>query len=156
MILSEKEETVEKAAEEARPEGLEQSPLFAFPFGLLVLAWNAGKGSNRSEAGGRAAGCEAQEVHSQAVRQVAPQGAESSWSWLSFVKIFVNCVQLREEMMDRMSNRLAEHFVYPFMMTLAKNTWYLILDRLGQPCRSAVTSELFHEGVQSTRRGAVW
>lgn len=122
MILSEKEETVEKAAEEARPEGLEQSPLFAFPFGLLVLAWNAGKGSNRSEAGGRAAGCEAQEVHSQAVRQVAPQGAESSWSWLSFVKIFVNCVQLREEMMDRMSNRLAEHFVYPFMMTLAKNT----------------------------------
>ena len=32
----------------------------------------------------------------------------------------------------------------------------LIIDfRLGQPCRSAVTSELFHAGVQSTRRGAV-
>ena len=116
MILSEKEETVEKAAEEARPEGLEQSPLFdtvCISVWCSGLAWNAGKGSNRSEVGGRAAGCEAQEVHSQAVRQVAPQGAESSWSWLSFVKIFVNCVQLREEMMDRMSNRLAEHFVYP-------------------------------------------
>ena len=79
MILSEKEETVEKAAEEARLEGLEEGPLFAFPFGLrvhLVLAGNAGKGSNQSKVGGQAAGCEAQEVHSQAVRQVAPQGAE--------------------------------------------------------------------------------
>lgn len=95
MILSEKEETVEKAAEEARPEG-EQSRVFAFPFGVLVLAWNVGKGSNWSKVGGWAAGCEAQEVHSQAVRQVAPQGAESSWT-LSFVNIFVNCVQLGEE-----------------------------------------------------------
>ena len=95
MILSEKEETVEKAAEEARQEG-EQSRVFAFPFGVLVLAWNVGKGSNWSKVGGWAAGCEAQEVHSQAVRQVAPQGAESSWT-LSFVNIFVNCVQLGEE-----------------------------------------------------------
>ena len=51
MILSEKEETVEKAAEEARPEGLEQSPLFAFPFGLLVLAWERGKGFKPERSG---------------------------------------------------------------------------------------------------------